>query len=306
MVQDFISNIETTWLLLAVVALVSGIWLWTKIRRPYTKYNIPPFPVKPWPIFGHIFQLNGDLRETFKEWRKKAGDIYSVDIAGRHVIFLNGFDAIKDVVVKHADNIPNVEENIANSILNEYNTGIVAGKDENWKEQRTTSIAILRSFGVGKNIMAENIQEEVTTFLEKLSSFNGKSNDIRVLTNVSVSNVICSIIVGKRFEYDDPYFVQFMVRLNNILQYLPALQLVAAFPILSYFPGDLFHVKKWTRSTLETNESFSKAYINKFKKTFNGDKEPENFITAYLQEMKKKKRQRGSDETERGQSDSYH
>lgn len=288
MMQDLLSHTGASWVLIGVLAVVSIAWMWTKSKRSYTQYNIPPFPARPWPIFGHLFLLRGNVREKFEEWRNKAGDIFSFDIAGDHFIFLNSFDDIKEVMVKHADAIPNTQHNMGNDLLKEHDMGIIGARDNNWKEQRTTSLAILRAFGVGKNILAEKIQEEVSEFVEKLAAFKGKPEDIRLLTNISVSNVICSIIFGKRFEYDDPYFKNFMGHLNTVLQYLPNMSLVTSFPILYYVPGDPLNVRKWAKSAIETNEVFIKSYIKEFKKNFNENEEPQNFISAYLQEMKKK------------------
>lgn len=110
-----------------------------------------------------------------------------------------------------------------------------------------------------------------------------------MLTNVSVSNVICSIIVGRRFEHDDPYFVRFMNNFNSIILYANKMSLMNLFPFLYYLPGDLFYAKRWARSIKETNEMFAKAYIRDIKKTFRENEEPANFIVAYLQELKKKK-----------------
>ena len=39
--------------------------------------------------------------------------------------------------------------------------GIVSSSGETWKENRTLALNLLRSFGMGKNEMAENIIEEV-------------------------------------------------------------------------------------------------------------------------------------------------
>ena len=44
--------------------------------------------------------------------------------------------------------------------------GLVFAETGTWKEQRKTSLEILRNMGMGKNQLAEKIQEEVTFFME--------------------------------------------------------------------------------------------------------------------------------------------
>ena len=39
--------------------------------------------------------------------------------------------------------------------------GIIQTSGDEWKENRTTVLSILRDFGMGKNVMAEKIEDEV-------------------------------------------------------------------------------------------------------------------------------------------------
>uniref|UniRef100_A0A0B7BLE7 Cytochrome P450 n=1 Tax=Arion vulgaris TaxID=1028688 RepID=A0A0B7BLE7_9EUPU len=281
-------DINSSWILLVVVGL-TFYWLWTKTRRSYPSDNIPPFAVTPLPIVGNFFNLSGQLTDKMKEWRKKCGDIYSLDIGGELHILVNSFNDIREIWVKHADLIVNTHDNFGDEILHEHDKGIFTARDGNWKEQRSTSLSILRSFGMGKNIMADKIQEEVSVTLEKLVALKGKAEDPRVLMSISVSNIICSVAVGKRFEHEDPYFVQLIHQVNDMLKYFFVVAMLTPFKQLSYLPGDLFHVKKWTKATLGINEMFSKAFINKIKKNVKYNEEPDSFVAAYLQEMKKMK-----------------
>ena len=47
-------------------------------------------------------------------------------------------------------------------------SGIIDTSGELWKDQRKTSVRILKQMGVGKNNLAENVQEEVNTFCDTL------------------------------------------------------------------------------------------------------------------------------------------
>lgn len=72
------------------------------------------------------------------------------------------------------------------------------------------SLEILRDFGLGKNLLADKIQEEITHYIRAIEDHQGAPVDLHSLTSVSVSNNICSIVFGKRFKYDDPDFINYL------------------------------------------------------------------------------------------------
>jgi hypothetical protein len=64
--------------------------------------------------------------------------------------------------------------------------------------------------GMGKNVLAEKIQEEVTHYIRAIQQHQGEPVDLTALTKVSVSSNVCSIVLGQRFEYDDHEFKQYL------------------------------------------------------------------------------------------------
>ena len=77
---------------------------------------------------------------------------------------------------------------------------------DQWKAQRATTLEILRELNMGKNPLAEKIQEEVGEYVKAICAKDSQPFDLTPLTQMSVSNNICSIIFGKRYEYDDEVF----------------------------------------------------------------------------------------------------
>ena len=84
-----------------------------------------------------------------------------------------------------------------------------------WKEQRKLCLEILREFGMGKNLLADKIQEEVTHYVRAIEDLQGASEDLSTLTQVSVSNNTCSIVFGQRFQYDDPDFISYLTAMDH-------------------------------------------------------------------------------------------
>ena len=72
---------------------------------------------------------------------------------------------------------------------------------------------------MGKNLLAEKIQEEITHYIRAVEDLQGAPADLSKLTQVSVSNNICSILFGQRFEYDDSGFCAYLstIRENHKL-----------------------------------------------------------------------------------------
>ncbi len=65
---------------------------------------------------------------------------------------------------------------------------------------------ILRGLGYGKHTTENKTIEEAKFLLDILRSRNEHPIDPECLLGMSVSNVLCSLLYGHRFEYDDERF----------------------------------------------------------------------------------------------------
>ncbi|KAL5013030.1 hypothetical protein ScPMuIL_011581 [Solemya velum] len=63
-----------------------------------------------------------------------------------------------------------------------------------------------KELGFGKTGLEGKIQDEVTCLLAEIEKQNGCPFDMSSLLQNAVSNVICSLLFGHRFEYDDEEF----------------------------------------------------------------------------------------------------
>lgn len=91
--------------------------------------------------------------------------------------------------------------------------------------------------------MESKIQDEVIQVLEILDDSTGPI-DVANTFYYAVANLICSIVFGWRFEYDDPIFVSCMKKMNEIFRDLGASSVLNFFPLLEHIPGDPFKGKK--------------------------------------------------------------
>lgn len=85
-------------------------------------------------------------------------------------------------------------------------TGLVASEGELWKIQRRFALSTLRDFGFGRPILEPHIKDEAEYLLEAISNNKGHPFDPAHLLSNAVSNVICALVFGKRFQYEDEKF----------------------------------------------------------------------------------------------------
>ena len=69
---------------------------------------------------------------------------------------------------------------------------------------------------MGRKGIETRIQEEARCLCKAISNLNGEPFDPLHHTNAAVSNIICSITFGRRFEYDDPVFIDLIRRLRRL------------------------------------------------------------------------------------------
>ena len=70
---------------------------------------------------------------------------------------------------------------------------------------------------MGKNVLADRIQEEVTHYIRAIQQHQGAPVDLRHLTQTSVSNNIVSIVFGQRYDYEDPHFKAYIKAVDENL-----------------------------------------------------------------------------------------
>ncbi|XP_034755259.1 cytochrome P450 2K1-like isoform X4 [Etheostoma cragini] len=177
----------------------------------------PPGP-RPLPILGNLLQL--DLEKpynTLLKLSKTYGSVFTVYFGPQKVVVLAGYKTVKEALVNHAEEFG---DRGAVQIVEDFNSGhgVLWSNGESWKEMRRFALTNLRDFGMGKKASEDKIIEECEHLLEVFRKFKGKAFDTSQPMNYAVSNIICSIVYGSRFEYDDPEFTSLVDRTNINIQ----------------------------------------------------------------------------------------
>ncbi|XP_023243955.1 cytochrome P450 18a1-like [Centruroides sculpturatus] len=202
-------------LLIAVILIYLIRWLLRKNK------NYPPGPIGL-PIVGYLPFLSKDAHEKLCKLQKIYGGIFGFYLGSKYTVVLNDYSSVKEGL--NNPNLLSRPPNLPLDVLNEFdstkrNVFIAGFGGKYWIEQRRFMLHVLRDLGFGKNKMEGYITEELSHFINELKALNGKPCISKELTIPSVSNVICSLIFGRRLEYNSPerkLLVRFLVKILSI------------------------------------------------------------------------------------------
>ncbi|KYO47181.1 hypothetical protein Y1Q_0002200 [Alligator mississippiensis] len=249
----------------------------------WARRRLPPGPV-PFPVLGNLFQMNFRIHhETLKKMAKTHGHIFTLWLANVPVVVLQGFQAVKDGLTTHAEDVSARPKTAAFDVLTNGN-GIMFSNGHVWKQQRRFCFMILRKLGTGKE---HRIQEEASHLVEHLDNMKGRSLDPSLVLGYTVANVICAVAFGHRFSLEDKHFHKLIEIIADIIaygnssfyflhEYVPWL--------MDYIPGP----HKKTVQGIAVVRSIIREEIRSCEKCDRTD-EPENFIDFYLAQTAKAK-----------------
>nr|AEO50742.1 cytochrome P450 I f2-like protein [Biomphalaria glabrata] len=257
--------------------VITSLLVYAYYRFAKKSLNVPPRPVRPWPIVGHLLTLKADQRPQLQQWREQCGDIFRSVTNRFFVVFtwdLNFWWSSMTLTSLETHSSKGQTTFLTGQSCS-LMRGIVFTSGQLWKEQRSVALSTLRKFGFGKNILAERIQEEVSHYLDHLKNYGGKPVDIKKITIESTANIICSILTGKRFDYTDPTFQKLLLEIEVFFSSNQQAAVVTFFPFLKYLPGHQKLVQN-----VKSIINIMKDFIVKSK-----DKDPDdNFIASYVAE----------------------
>jgi len=90
-------------------------------------------------------------------------------------------------------------------------SGLVFSEGDTWREHRRFTISCLKDFGMGKVVLQRSVHDEIGYLIRSLESVTScEPVDPGPWMSRAVANIICSIIYGTRFDYDDEVNVNTM------------------------------------------------------------------------------------------------
>uniref|UniRef100_A0A3B4EC00 Cytochrome P450, family 2, subfamily AE, polypeptide 1 n=1 Tax=Pygocentrus nattereri TaxID=42514 RepID=A0A3B4EC00_PYGNA len=251
-------------------------------RLSSSRSRNPPGP-KPLPFVGNLLQLMKDPMALVRS-TQKYGKMCTIYMGRKPMIMLNNMQIVKEAFVQNGavfSGRPFVP--LLDWITHGYGIVMVT-YGHAWKQQRRFALHTLRNFGLGKKTIEERVAEEAKYLISEMLKQEGKAfYPIHLIMNAA-ANIICSVVFGDRFEYDNKRFAKLLEILNENIRLAgsPVGQIFNLVPFIKHFPGPHQKILQNANSLFW----FIREAVEEHRKTL----DPENlrdFIDAYLLEMTK-------------------
>ncbi|XP_076814663.1 cytochrome P450 2U1-like [Clavelina lepadiformis] len=269
------------YILFVVLLLLTYYWYQRPNKFPSGPRGLPVIGVAP-------FQGKHPYK-TYMKWSKEYGPILSVRLGRNDAVILNDYDSVQQAFGARNTVFSGRPPNGFLDKLFEGHGIVFMDYGENWKSQRKFGLFTLRGLGVGKKTMEERVFEEVAYFKDEIKANNGKPFDILTSLKKAVSNNICSVAYGSRFDYNDPIFNELIHNLDNIFntpEIISTIAFMFLIPILRHIPPFSSRSKRML-SIMDKIVGVQKDIIKDHQNSLdNGN--VRDFIDAFLVEIKNK------------------
>ncbi|VDM76150.1 unnamed protein product [Strongylus vulgaris] len=298
--------------MLAVFALFLITPILFYIWRFYENVKRYPKGPTPLPIIGNLHSIDLEkIHEYLAEVQKDYGNVFTVWLPKPHVI-ITELEAIKEAFVKKGEDFSGRSGLIPDTLFSYVeNGGIIFSEGDNWKEQRRTSLHILRDFGMGKNSMEEQVHlfiYDSTPLNYGVDGPNCKNVDCFFSFPIFVANVINKVVFGYTYEYNNcdrlmrvanavnEIFLDMRYEFDWILCFIKGIyttswkskliMMTQLVPSILRIP----YVAKFVKGQFDEQFALIWKNINedveKCLKSWDPDQEPECFVHAYVKQMK--------------------
>ncbi|XP_060086897.1 cytochrome P450 2K6-like [Heteronotia binoei] len=247
--------------------------------------KLPPGPY-PLPLIGNLHLLDlKRLDRTMFKFSKRYGPVFRIQMGFEKTVVLAGYKTVKEALVNQADAfagrpvVPMIEDF-------EHGNGVVFSNGENWKMMRRFTLTTLRDYGMGKKTIEDKIVEECHSLIQKFESFEGKPFETATIMNAAVGNIIVTILLGKRFEYEDQTFIRLLNLMNENIRLggQPSVVLYNMFPALGFLSGGR---KTMLKNRDELYDFIQATFIEHLKELDVNDQR--SFIDAFLIQQQEEK-----------------
>ncbi|XP_067412730.1 cytochrome P450 2F3-like [Emydura macquarii macquarii] len=225
--------------LILLVTCFSCLLLFLNGRGQKNRGLLPPGP-RPLPLLGNLLQLDTkDMAKSLLTLSERYGPVFTIHLGLRPCVVLCGYQAVKEALVDQAEEF-SARGNLPTLFRFTQGNGISLTNGEKWTVLRRFALQTLRNFGMGKRSLEERIQEEARCLVQELAQTQAAPFDPTFLISRAVANVICSIVFGDRFDYEDRNFLTLIGLIHQTFQLLSSGwgQMYNLFPgPMSYLPG---------------------------------------------------------------------
>ncbi|XP_061084754.1 cytochrome P450 2K1-like isoform X1 [Conger conger] len=289
MLEELLPQMPPPLTLLGVVLVLFLLYLLSSTPGPGKD---PPGP-RPLPLLGNLLHLDlKQLHVSLCGMYKKYGSVFTVHLGPKKVVVLAGYKTVKQALVNYAEEFGDREiAPIFRDAFKEHGMQsssildicVIFANGNSWKEMRRFSLSTLRDFGMGKRGSEEKIIEECRHLIKVFVNFKGEPFDTIQPVNYSVSNIICAIMYGFRFDYADPAFQKMVDRANENVRTVGSSQirLYNMFPWLRWCCGRWLVNRTQILKNVKNNIEEIMGLVLGLKDTLN-PQDLRGFVDAFL------------------------
>merc|ERR1712212_377764 len=216
------------------------------------------------------------------------GNVFSMRLGNARWVVVSGYKTVKEALVTQAENFADRPYSpLAQRLYSGNVDGLFHSNGQRWKAQRRFAMSTLRRFGMGKSSLEESLYEECRYLQEEIENENGEPFNPASLLNNAVSNIICRLVFGKRFDYSDHNFQTLLKNLSKAVQLEGSAwgQLYEAIPaVMKHMPGP--HNKMF--AIYEDLVAFVREDLKRHKLDLDPSN-PRDYIDVFIIEMEKHK-----------------
>lgn len=267
-----------------LVAVITLLWLFHLTSKHRFKKDYPPGP-NGLPFLGVLPFLTSRPDKKILEWSMKYGDVMSLPFADNSIVVLSSLSSIIEGPVRQGLNFANRPWSFFHDRVLKRNGIAMLDYSEEWLEQRRFTMSTLKTFGLGKTSLTNQVVEEVEYFAEGMRKVNGDFKKGRVLILEMNGNIIARLAFGRRFDITEKGFMSFFAQMTE--SYADA-----SFPLqLSVFVPWTHHFhpfRKPLRDCEKLHEMMQDQVteeIKRHKETFDPASESRDFIDEYLKKI---------------------